>query len=95
MDLEFTGEMWFWKGPSPHHFVSVPEDDCGEIKVMAAIVSYGWGMVPVTVRVGDTAWTTSLWPKDGGYIVPIKKVVQQAEDLAIGEQVTVRLTITV
>ena len=24
MDLELTGEVWFWRGPAPHHFLSVP-----------------------------------------------------------------------
>ena len=28
-------------------------------------MTYGWGMIPVSVRIGDTEWTTSLWPKDG------------------------------
>ena len=20
MDLQFSGEVWFWRGPAPHHF---------------------------------------------------------------------------
>jgi len=28
MNLEFSGEMWFWKGPAPSHFITVPEEEC-------------------------------------------------------------------
>lgn len=65
MELEFSGEMWFWKGPSPWHFITVPEDECGELERASAMVTYGWGMILVTVEIGRTRWTTSLWPKDG------------------------------
>ena len=92
MELEFTGEVWTWRGPAPHHFVTVPEDLCEELAVAAALVSYGWGMIPVQVRVGDTVWTTSLWPKDGGYVVPLKLAARRAEGVEVGDTVSVRLT---
>ena len=47
MDLEFSGEMWFWKGPSPFHFVTVPDEECEDLAATAAAVTYGWGMIPV------------------------------------------------
>jgi hypothetical protein len=93
--LEFTGEIWFWKGPSPWHFVSVPAEECDELEATSSFVSYGWGMIPVTVRIGETSWTTSLWPKEGGYVVPLKTAVRRAEELDVGDVVTVRLTVDV
>ncbi len=54
MELEFGGEVWFWRGPAPHHFVTVPADECRALEAAAPIVSYGWGMIPVAVRIGDT-----------------------------------------
>ncbi len=95
MHLEFGGEVWFWRGPAPFHFVTVPDDECRELERAAAVVSYGWGMIPVTARIGDTDWTTSLWPKDGRYIVPLKTVVRRAEGIEVGDPVTVRLTVDV
>jgi hypothetical protein len=95
LDLEFSGEIWFWKGPAPWHFVTVPDEQCGEIEAASALVTYGWGMIPVTVRIGATEWTTSLYPKDGRYIVPLKARVRQAEGLETGDTVTVRLAIGV
>lgn len=95
MDLEFSGEIWFWRGPAPFHFVTVPEAESRELHASAPLVTYGWGMIPVTARIGRTEWTTSLWPKDGGYVVPLKVKVQRAEDLALGDVVTVSLTVDV
>jgi Domain of unknown function (DUF1905) len=91
--MQFSGEIWYWRGPAPHHFVTVPADDAAQIASIAKAVTYGWGMVPVTAHIGQTEWTTSLFPKDGGYIVPIKAVVQQAEGLDVGDHVTITLTI--
>ncbi|MFR9775416.1 DUF1905 domain-containing protein [Micromonospora sp. MS34] len=93
MNMEFTGEMWFWRGPAPWHFVTVPDEQCGELEAAAALVTYGWGMIPVTARIGGTGWATSLWPKDGRYIVPVKASVRKAEGLEVGDPVTVRLTV--
>lgn len=95
MNLEFSGQMWFWKGPSPFHFVSVPDDECGQLEAVSPLVSYGWGMIPVSTQIGRTAWTTSLFPKDGGYIVPVKDKVRRAEKLEVGDTVTIGLTVDV
>jgi hypothetical protein len=95
VNLEFTGDVWSWRGPAPFHFVTVPEDESDELQAAAAFVSYGWGMIPVEVRIGSTRWTTSLWPKDGGYVVPLKDLVRNAEGIDVGDTVSVRLTVDV
>jgi hypothetical protein len=95
MMLEFSGEIWFWKGPAPWHFVTVPDEECGGLEAASALVTYGWGMIPVTARIGATGWTTSLFPKDGRYIVPLKALVRKAETLEIGDTVRIHLTVDV
>ena len=95
MDLEFSGEVWFWRGPSPYHFVTVPEDESAELQATSALVTYGWGMIPVEARIGATRWTTSLFPKDGGYVVPLKDLVRNAEAIGVGDTVTVCLAVDV
>jgi hypothetical protein len=95
VDLAFSGELWFWKGPAPWHFVTVPEPESGAIADASSLVTYGWGMIPVAAEIGGTRWTTSLWPKDGGYVVPVKAHVRRAERIAVGDEVTVRLTVDV
>jgi hypothetical protein len=93
MELEFSGEMWLWRGPAPWHFVTVPDEHCGPLEATSASVSYGWGMIPVTATIGRTRWTTSLFPKDGRYVVPVKTWVRRAEGLEVGDLVTVRLAV--
>jgi hypothetical protein len=93
VDLEFSGEVWHWRGPSPFHFVTVPPDECEALRSAASLVTYGWGMIPVAARIGGTSWTTSLFPKDGGYVVPLKDRVRKAEGIDLGDTVAVHLTI--
>ncbi|MGI9092391.1 MAG: DUF1905 domain-containing protein [Mycobacteriales bacterium] len=93
MTFEFSGVLWYWRGPAPFYFVTVPEDECRQLKAVSAEVSYGWGVIPATIRVGNTEWTTSLFPKDGRYLVPVKDSVRGAEDLEDGDDVAVRLTV--
>ena len=93
MHLEFSGEIWYWRGPAPFYFVTVPDPGAAELEAASSAVTYGWGMIPVSARLGGTEWTTSLWPKDGGYIVPLKAAVRKAEGVDEGDTVTVRLTV--
>jgi Domain of unknown function (DUF1905) len=93
MRLTFSGEIWFWKGPSPFHFVTVPEGESEELHAISSLVTYGWGVIPVTAQIGGTAWDTSLFPKDGGYLVPIKASVRRAEALHLGDDVRINLKV--
>ncbi|MFO7544436.1 MAG: DUF1905 domain-containing protein [Trueperaceae bacterium] len=91
MRVEFSGEVFVWRGPAPFYFVAVPPPESGDIRAIAAAVTYGWGMIPVRARIGATEWRTSLWPKDDGYVVPIKVAVRKAEGFGEGDVVGVRL----
>lgn len=93
MIIEFSGEIWYWRGPSPHHFVTVPAEQSEGLKAIFRFVTYGWGMIPVDARIGDTEWTTSLFPKNGAYIVPIKASVRDVENLEVGDRVTLTLKV--
>jgi hypothetical protein len=95
MDFEFDGDVFFWKGPSPFHFVAVPDAESDQIEDLKALVTYGWGVVPVTARIGSTEFTTSLFPKDGRFLVPVKDAVRRAERLELDDSVTVHLRIDV
>ncbi len=93
MNLEFRGEILFWHGPAPFYFVAVPEQQSLDLKAISSLVTYGWGVIPVHVQIGKTQWKTSLFPKDGRYLVPIKANVRKAEELEDGDSVTVRLEV--
>ncbi|MEU4016890.1 DUF1905 domain-containing protein [Microbacterium sp. NPDC028030] len=93
MRLRIEGAIWFWRGPAPFHFVTVPPVESEMIREVASVVTYGWGMIPASVTIGSTSVTTALWPKDGGYIVPIKKALQDREGVGVDDVVEIVLEI--
>jgi hypothetical protein len=90
-DCTFSGDILIWRGPAPYLFVAVPDEAGRTIRACAAQLSYGWGVVPCIVTLGATEWRTSLMPKDGRYLVPIRVSVQRAELVGPGMTVTLRL----
>ncbi|WP_405837408.1 DUF1905 domain-containing protein [Streptomyces sp. NBC_01518] len=93
MRFVFTGRVIEWRGPSPYYFVPVPDEESADIREVAALASYGWGVIPVEARIGDVVFTTSLFPKDGGYLLPLKNAVRKPQGLAADDEVTVEMTI--
>jgi hypothetical protein len=93
MNIEFNGKIWFWKGPAPWYFVTVPEEQSHPVKAMSSAVTYGWGMIPVNAQIGRTRWYTAMWPKDGRYILPLKARIRKAENLTEGDQITIHLEV--
>lgn len=91
MILTITGPIWYWRGPAPHHFVTVPAEQSALLKQVSSDVTYGWGMIPVRARLGQTEFKTSLFPKNGVYIIPIKTSVQEAEQVGKDDTVTIEL----
>jgi len=87
------GKVFEWRGPAPFHFVAVRGAVAEEIRDIAAAVTYGWGMIPVTSRIGNSEFTTSLWPKGDEYYLPIKDAVRVAENVRIGSMVTARMSL--
>lgn len=95
MDLEFTGEVVEWRGPAPHHFVALPEAEAARVHEVARLATYGWGCIPVAGRLGGSDFTTSLFPKDGGYLLPLKLAVRRREGVGLGDLVTVSVSLDV
>jgi len=93
MEFSFTGIMIEWRGPAPFYYIVIPEKICEDIKAAANQLSYGWGVIPVSATIGKTTFTTSLFPKDGGYLLPVKNAVRIPEKLDLGQQVKVKLSL--
>lgn len=93
--LEFLGEAISWRGPAPFVFVPVPSELSADIKMISSRATYGWGVIPVEVQVGETRFRTSLFPKGEVYLVPIKLVVQKAEGVRVGDEVSVKLEVLI
>ncbi|HEX3815361.1 MAG TPA: DUF1905 domain-containing protein [Mycobacteriales bacterium] len=92
LECEFSGEIFQWRGPAPYYFVAVPEEPSLELKAVSSAISYYRGMIRVQARIGDTEWATSLWPRDGRYVVPVKDLVRKPLGLADGDTITIHLT---
>lgn len=92
-EIAFAGTVIEWRGPAPFLFVAVPEELVGELRYAARLASYGWGVVPVSAVINNAAFTTSLFPRDGGYLLPVKVAVQKAAKVRLGDRVEVRITV--
>ena len=93
MDLSFTAEIIEWRGPAPFFFAAIPVEQVAGVRRAARTASYGWGVVPVAASINGVTFTTSLFPKDGGYLLPIKVDVRRRSGVTLGDRVAVTLTI--
>jgi hypothetical protein len=94
-ELRFEAEVIHWRGPSPYFFVPLPDEAAGEIRRIVRAVTYGWGMVPVEARIGDTAFRTSLFPKSDTYLLPLKDAVRRQTNVTAGDRATVEMTVRI
>ncbi|HKX90140.1 MAG TPA: DUF1905 domain-containing protein, partial [Sphingopyxis sp.] len=82
-EIVFESRIIEWRGPAPFLFAPVPDEHVGAIRYAAMTASYGWGVVPVVAIVGGTEFATSLFPRDGGYLLPVKVAVQKSEGIGL------------
>ena len=57
----FEAQVIYWRGPSPFFFVPIPLDMAADIRALARLVTYGWGMIPVDVVIGDVSFYTAMF----------------------------------
>ena len=91
MQFSIVGTVFEWRGPAPFYFVAVPEEQSAEIKASESMLTYGWGVIPVEGRIGGTDSTTSLIPRNGLYVVPLKNMVRLPEKLSVGDEIEISL----
>ena len=91
--IAFDTEVIHWRGPAPFFFAPVPREHAAAIKAAARIASYGWGVVPVTAEIGGASFTTSLFPRDGSYLVPLKDAVRAQTGVSLGDQLVISIEI--
>ncbi|MGJ8620359.1 MAG: DUF1905 domain-containing protein [Methylophilaceae bacterium] len=101
LSFSFRGQCWLWQSESAAwHFIHLPPEKSEEIKFFNENVSVkkrGWGAVRVQVTIGETIWDTSIFPhkESNTYILPIKAEVRKAENIKIGDEITVKLKILI
>ncbi len=96
-----TAPLWRWTGTNgvSWFFVSIT-GEAGEELAATALMNRlergggrGFGAVKVRVTIGKTSWETSVFPskETGGYILPVKAAVRNAEGLVEGDVVELTL----
>lgn len=93
LHLRFTTEIIHWRGPAPFYFAPVPADESRQIAQLARQVSYGWGVIPVEATIGGITFHTSLFPRDGAYLLPLRNAVRKQLPLQDDVLLTVEMTI--
>lgn len=95
--IPIKAKLWLWPGNAAWHFVTLPKKTSTTIKTTFSDMARGFGSLPVTVTIGKTTWETSIFPdsKAGAYLLPIKAAVRKAEQLRVGDSVSLSLRIRV
>ena len=91
--LAFETEVICWRGPSPYFFAALPAPEADQVRRIARAATLGWGVIPVEAEIGDAVFTTSLFPKDDTYLVPLKAAVRARANITAGDAIAVALTI--
>ena len=90
-------KVWRWKPDANWYFATIPKPQSALIRSKRVGVKQGWGSVPVTVKIGETEWQTSLFPqgKTGTYLLAIKASVRKEEEIEEGSVITAAVTVSV
>jgi hypothetical protein len=88
VQFEFSNPVFEWRGPSPFYFVALSAEVSAALKELAPALTFGWGMIPGAGRIGQTEFTTALFPKDGAYLIPLRNSLRKAENIQLGERVS-------
>lgn len=93
----FTAPLWAWEvRPDSWVFLTVPAEVSDAIDdLVAPLPPRGFGSVRVEVSIGGSTWRTSVFPstEESAFVLPVKKAVRRAEDLEVGDEARVELTV--
>jgi hypothetical protein len=95
LQLRFETDVIHWRGPSPYFFAPIPAQHGEEIKKVAKFATYGWGVIPVEATINGVTFGTSLFPKDGRYLLPLKDAVRRKCNLTAGDPISASIAIRV
>ena len=91
-----TSVLWIWKGEDAGrwHFITIPEEQSGELRAESFGNRRGFGSVRIEARISEVSWKTSVFPQNsGGYLLPVKAEVRRRAGIAAGDEVTVSIEI--
>ena len=95
LDQEVVAPLVEWRGPAPFYFLKLDQQIASEILAEVKDLSYGWGVIPVTVMIGGIEFETSIFQREKTLFVPVKKEARLASGIALGQDVKARLLFSV
>ena len=91
LTFEITGTVIEWRGPAPFYFLPTPQEVTEQIELYKRELSYGWGVIPAKVTIGQITVTTSLIPRDGSFFIPLKEAIRRPNQIQPGDEVSLLL----
>jgi hypothetical protein len=97
--ITFTGPLRIWPGDKGSWtFLSITGDAAEAIAAHALMERLelgrrrGFGSVKITLHIGDSTASTSVFPMQGGsWFLPVKKAIRRAEGIEEGDTITAEL----
>lgn len=93
--ITFQSEIIEWRGPAPFFFAAIPDAHTDDVRAAARAASYGWGVVPVDASIAGMSFQTSLFPRDGGYLLPIKAAIRARTGLGLGDRPMIAIRVAI
>ena len=96
-EIEFRAKVWVYHGHAAWHFTSLPKRLSARLRADYGAQSRGWNSLPVSVRVGDTQWNTSVFydSKEKVYMLPLKASARKQAQIKFGQNVRFAIRIRV
>ncbi len=92
-EFSFVAPVIYWRGPAPHVFARLPADVAEALRGLGPSASYGWGCIPVSATIAGVGFTTSLMPREGTFLLPLKVALRRQLALDEGAEVAVTMRV--
>lgn len=98
--IRHSAPLWRWSGGSGGNWFFITIDgEAGDALSATRLMrrletgnAHGFGMIKVHATIGDSRWSTSVFPqKEGGWLLPVKAAIRRAEGIDEGDVVEIAL----
>ena len=87
--------VWLYPGDGGWHFASLSPKQSRDIRDLFGPEARGFGSIPVSITVGTTTWSTSLFPNRTSrvYMFAIKADVRRREKIDAGKMIRAEVSV--
>ncbi len=91
--MTFDAPLVRHAGNASWFFITAPEEAGDKIDDQAPFPRAGFGSVKVEATIGSSTWSTSVFPGNEGWALPVKQQIRKKEGIDDGDVVTVTLKV--